>query len=50
VLAEVQENDYSLVALATHGHSSWGDLLFGSVSRKLKHSIHVPLLMIRPES
>jgi len=46
ILKEIEGNDYSLVAMATHGHSFIGDILFGSVSRTLKHRISIPLLLI----
>jgi nucleotide-binding universal stress UspA family protein len=48
ILEEIEANDYDLVAMATHGHSFIGDILFGSVSRTLKHRISVPLLLIGP--
>ncbi|HOP07104.1 MAG TPA: universal stress protein [candidate division Zixibacteria bacterium] len=48
ILKEIDEHDYDLVAMATHGHSFVGKLLFGSVSRTLKHKINVPLLIVRP--
>ena len=47
ILKEIEGNDYDLVAMATHGHTFIGDVLFGSVSRTLKHKISVPLLLIR---
>ena len=47
ILKEIKENQYDLVAMATHGHHFLGDMLFGSVSDKLKHSISIPLLLIR---
>ncbi len=47
ILKEIEEKDYDLVAMATHGHHFFGDILFGSVSDKLKHSISIPLLLIR---
>lgn len=47
IIAQINSEDYDLVAMATHGHSFFGDLLFGSVSRSLKHKIDVPLLLIR---
>lgn len=50
ILKEIEENDYNLVAMATHGHSFIGDILFGSVSRTLKHKIKLPLLLIGPGS
>jgi nucleotide-binding universal stress UspA family protein len=48
ILKEIEEGDYDLVAMATHGHTFIGDILFGSVSRTLKHSISIPLLLIGP--
>jgi len=48
ILKEIEKNEYDLVAMATHGHSFIGDLLFGSVSRTLKHQIKIPLLLIGP--
>lgn len=47
ILREIEDKDYDLVAMATHGHSFIGDILFGSVSRTLKHNIDIPLLLIR---
>ncbi len=48
IIKEVKTGDYDLVAMATHGHGFFGDTLFGSVSRALKHHISVPLLIIGP--
>jgi len=48
ILEEIKGSDYDLVAMATHGHSFIGDILFGSVSRTLKHKISQPLLLIGP--
>jgi len=48
LLKEIEEKNYDLVAMATHGHSFIGDILYGSVSRTLKHKISVPLLLIGP--
>ena len=47
ILKALNENSYDLVAMATHGHSFIGDILFGSVSRTLKHKINIPLLLIK---
>jgi len=49
ILKEIEKGDYDLVAMATHGHTFPGDLLFGSVSEILKHKINIPLLMLKPE-
>ena len=47
ILAEVKSSDYDLVAMALHGHTFMADALLGSVSRSLKHSIRIPLLLLR---
>ncbi|MBU2647628.1 universal stress protein [bacterium] len=49
ILAEIEKKDYDLVAMATHGHTFIGDLLFGSVSRHLKHNIKIPLLLLKQD-
>lgn len=48
ILTEIENGDYDLVAMATHGHKFFGDILFGSVSKSLKHKIRIPLLLLRP--
>ncbi|NOY82370.1 MAG: universal stress protein [Kiritimatiellaeota bacterium] len=47
ILAEIAGNEYDLLAMATHGHTFWADMLLGSVSDSLKHRIHIPMLLIR---
>ena len=49
ILQEIQDGDYDLVAMATHGHSTFGQILFGSVSKTLKKQISIPLLLLGPE-
>ena len=49
ILEEIEGKNYDLVAMATHGHTFIGDILFGSVSRTLKHKVNIPLLLIRAE-
>jgi len=50
ILDEIENNDYDLIAMATHGHKFIGDLLFGSVSKSLKHKIKTPLLLIKQDT
>ncbi len=49
ILKEIENGPYDLVAMATHGHSTIGRILFGSVSRTLKQKISIPLLLLGPE-
>ena len=48
ILDAIDQTAYDLVAMATHGHTFFGDLLYGSVSRTLKHKLSIPLLLIGP--
>ncbi|HNX52359.1 MAG TPA: universal stress protein [Pontiellaceae bacterium] len=48
ILKEIETGSYDLVAMATHGHKFFGDILFGSVSKSLKHKIGIPLLLLKP--
>lgn len=50
IVSVIENGDFDLVAMATHGHGILGDTLFGSVSRVLKHKISVPLLILGPQS
>jgi universal stress protein A len=43
----INAGTYDLVAMATHGHKVFQDILLGSVSDYLKHSVDAPLLMVR---
>jgi universal stress protein A len=47
LVKEINNGTYDLVALATHGHKFFSDLLYGSVSEHLKHEVAVPLLLVR---
>jgi len=49
IFKEIQDGDYDLVAMATHGHSTFGQILFGSVSKTLKQKISIPMLLLGPE-
>ena len=47
ILAEIEENGYDLVAMATHGHTLMAAMLLGSVSRTVKRNIQIPLLLLK---
>ena len=47
-LAKVaQEEHVDLIAMSTHGHRFLADLLHGSTADRLRHSVTVPVLMVR---
>jgi nucleotide-binding universal stress UspA family protein len=43
----VEKKGCDLVAMSTHGHGFLADLLLGSASRRVRHSISVPVLLLR---
>ncbi len=47
LVKEIDTGKYDLIALATHGHKMLSDILFGSISDHLKHTVSVPIIMIR---
>ena len=42
--------EFDVVAMATHGRTGLGRMLMGSVAERVLHSVHVPVLMVRPAS
>jgi len=43
----VEKRGCDLVAMSTHGHGFLADLFLGSASRRVRHSIRVPVLLLR---
>jgi len=43
----VDKKGCDLVAMSTHGHGFLADLFLGSASRRVHHSIKVPVLLLR---
>ena len=47
VIKKINENEWDLIAMATHGHKFFGDAIFGSISDKIKHHTEIPILLVR---
>jgi nucleotide-binding universal stress UspA family protein len=43
----VRAKSCDLVAMSTHGHHFVADLFLGSTSRRVRHSVRVPVLLLR---
>ena len=39
--------DIDLIAMSTHGHKFWGDLFFGTTADKVRHTVSVPVLLLK---
>jgi nucleotide-binding universal stress UspA family protein len=47
IIRWVREKGCDLVAMSTHGHRFIADLFLGSTSRQVRHSVSVPVLLLR---
>jgi len=47
IIQMVEELQPDLVAMATHGHGRISRAVLGSVAEKVRHAIHVPLLLVK---
>ena len=48
ILQHIQENQFDLVAISTHGRSGLGRVVLGSVFDKVMRECGIPLLVIKP--
>jgi nucleotide-binding universal stress UspA family protein len=42
-----RETGADLIAMSTHGHRFLGDLIYGSTARRVRHTVQVPVLLVR---
>ena len=47
IIKWVQQKRCDLVAMSTHGHRFLADMFLGTTATKVRHSISVPVLMLR---
>jgi nucleotide-binding universal stress UspA family protein len=47
IIKWVEGKGCDLVAMSTHGHRFVADLFLGSTSRRVRHSVDVPVLLLR---
>jgi manganese transport protein len=43
----INEGDFDVLVMGTHGHTGFKDLLFGTTVDKLRHKIGIPLLIVK---
>jgi nucleotide-binding universal stress UspA family protein len=43
----VLDNGCDLIAMGTHGHRFWGELLLGETASHVQHRVTIPVLLIR---
>ena len=42
-----QESGADLIAMSTHGHRFLGDLIYGSTASRVRHTVQIPVLLLR---
>ena len=47
IIKWVEEKGCDLVAMSTHGHRFLGDLIYGQTADRVRHSVEVPVLLLR---
>jgi len=47
IIKWVEEKGCDLVAMSTHGHRFVADLFLGSTSRRVRHTVTVPVLLLK---
>ena len=47
IIKWVEKRGCDLVAMSTHGHRFLADLVLGSTSRRVRHTVKVPVLLLR---
>lgn len=50
ILKVAREQKCDLIAMTSHGHKLFGDIIFGSTIDKVRHNTQVPLLVVRSGS
>jgi len=43
------QNDINLIAMSTHGRTGISKLFLGATTDRVLHSVHIPLLLVKPE-
>ena len=47
IIKWVEKKNCDLLAMSTHGHRFLGDLFLGSTSREVRHTLCVPILLLK---
>ena len=47
IVKVADQGGIDLIAMSTHGHRFLADLLYGSTARKVRHTVDVPVLLLK---
>ena len=43
----INEGDFDILVMGTHGHTGFKDIIFGTTVNKLRHKISIPLFIVK---
>jgi manganese transport protein len=43
----INQGDFDVLVMGTHGHTGFKDILFGTTVDKLRHKISIPLFIVK---
>jgi nucleotide-binding universal stress UspA family protein len=47
IIKLAREKDVDLIAMTTHGHRFISDILYGATADKVRHSVDIPVLLVK---
>jgi len=50
IIKFVESHPIDLVAMSTHGHRFFKDIIFGSAADKVRHAVDVPVLLLKAKN
>lgn len=50
IIRLARERQVDLIAMSTHGHRFLADFILGSTARKVRHTVDVPVLLLRAKA
>ena len=43
----INESNFDILVMGTHGHTGFKDMIFGTTVDKLRHKISIPLFIVK---
>jgi manganese transport protein len=47
IIKQSRADEVDLIAMSTHGHRFFSDLIYGSTVEKVRHLVDVPVLLLK---
>jgi nucleotide-binding universal stress UspA family protein len=50
IIKFAKQHDIDLIAMSTHGHRFFSDLIFGTTADKVRHAVDIPVLLLKAKA